>query len=174
MALISDLDEVKKRANNRRDDFEVMMYQLQEDDDLEDVTIDTVVSQIAEPIVSSIDCTLCANCCRNLDVQVGEDDLERLATGIDVPISEIRQHVEIVDFNDPDIAGIFKAKPCAFLKGKLCSVYAHRPTSCQDYPQFTPDFRWMLGWMIEGAHLCPIIYNVLDSMTNYVDDLQRS
>src|SRR5690606_12188838 len=109
----------------------------------------------------------------NLDVQLGEDDLQRLADGLNVPMEKIYHFVDIIPSDDPDIIGIFKPKPCAFLKGNLCSVYAHRPTACSDYPQFTPDFRWMLNWMIEGAQLCPIIYNVLDAMHEKVDALQR-
>jgi uncharacterized protein len=170
--LITDLEKIKELAKQRYDEFDVMRYQLQYDDDLTDEQIDSVVAVIAKPIVEAIDCTQCANCCRNLDVQLGEDDLQGLSEGLHIPLGKIRQHVEIQSSDDPDIIGIFKAKPCTFLKGKLCSVYAHRPTSCSDYPQFTPDFRWTLNWMINGAHLCPIIYNVLDAMLNEVNKLQ--
>lgn len=170
---ITDLEQIKVLAKQRYDEFDVMRYQLQYDDDLSDEQIDSVVDAIAKPIIEAIDCTECANCCRNLDVQLGADDLEQLSKGLVIPISEIRQHIEIQDSADPDIIGIFKPKPCAFLKGNLCSVYPHRPTSCADYPQFTPDFRWTLNWMIDGAHLCPIIYNVLDVMINEVEKMQR-
>lgn len=171
--MIIGLDEIKVLAEQRKDEFDVMRYQLQYDDDLQDEDIDALAESVAQPIIAAIDCTKCANCCRNLDVQLGEDDLQRLAEGLNVPIEAIRQHVELIPSDDPDIVGIFKPKPCAFLTGNLCSVYAHRPTACRDYPQFTPDFRWMLNWMIEGAHLCPIIYNVLDVMVAKVDGLQR-
>ncbi|MEL6404553.1 MAG: YkgJ family cysteine cluster protein [Chloroflexota bacterium] len=169
----TDLDALKQRADSKRDAFEVMMYQLQDDDDLSDEKIDTLADKIATPIINAIDCTTCANCCRSLDVQLGDDDLARLANGIDVPLDKIKTHVAVQDNDDPDIIGTFAEKPCAFLDGKLCSVYAHRPTSCRDYPQFTPDFRWMLSWMINGAHLCPIIYHVLVAMVDEVDNLQR-
>lgn len=171
--MIIALDEIKVLGEKRRDEFDVMRYQLQYDDDLREEDIDALAESVAQPIIAAIDCTQCANCCRNLDVQLGEDDLQRLAEGLNMPIEAIRQHVELIPSDDPDIVGIFKPKPCAFLKGNLCSVYAHRPTACRDYPQFTPDFRWMLNWMIEGAHLCPIIYNVLDVMVTKVDALQR-
>ncbi|MGJ3238262.1 MAG: YkgJ family cysteine cluster protein [Anaerolineae bacterium] len=174
MTLVTDLNEIAQLADQQRDAFEVMLYQLQDDDDLSDETIDARADAIARPIIDAIDCTECANCCRNLDVQLGEDDLERLANGIHIPISTLReQQVQVQDADDPDIIGIFKPKPCAFLQGKLCTVYTHRPTSCRDYPQFTPDFRWMLNWMIEGAGLCPIIYNVLVAMRDETDALQR-
>lgn len=171
--LITDLDKLKHLVDEKRDAFEVMRYQLQDDEDLDDAVIDALVDKIAAPIIDIIDCTACANCCRSLDVQLGNDDLERLAAGLDVPLDNIATHVAVKAYDDPDIVGIFAPKPCAFLEGNLCSVYAHRPTSCRDYPQFTPDFRWMLEWMINGAHLCPIIYNVLVAMLKEVDDLQR-
>lgn len=173
MALITDLAILPSLAQQHRDTFEVMLYQLQEDEDLSDKVIDALADSVAQPIVDAIDCKTCGNCCKNLDVQLGDDDLERLANGVDIPISEIRTSVAIQAHGDPDIVGIFADKPCRFFDGNLCTVYEHRPTSCQDYPQFTPDFRWMLGWMIEGAHLCPIIYNVLLEMSTKVDDLQR-
>lgn len=172
MALITDLEQLPILAQQHRDAFEVMLYQLQDDDDLSDARIDNLANSVAEPIVKAIDCTTCGNCCRHLDVQLGEDDLERLASGIDVAIREIREKVTVQEQDDPDIVGIFTSQPCSFLDETLCTVYENRPTSCRDYPQFTPDFRWMLGWMIEGTHLCPIIYNVLLAMTQKVDALQ--
>lgn len=173
MPLITDLEQIKQLAADKKDAFEVMRYQLQDDNDLTDTIIDDFVDAIAKPIIDAIDCTKCANCCRHLDVQLGEDDLERLSDGIHISLDNIQTYVEVQDKDDPDIVGIFKTKPCAFLEGKMCTVYSHRPTACHDYPQFTPDFRWMLNWMIEGADLCPIIYNVLDIMVTKTDDLQR-
>lgn len=172
--LITDLAEIKILAEKRYDDFEVMLYRLQYDEDLTDEQIDCVVDAIAKPIVDAIDCRECANCCRNSDIQLGEDDLEHLSKGVDIPLGQIHQQVEIQVSDDPDIVGIFNSKPCIFLKNNLCSVYVHRPTSCRDYPQFTPDFRWRLKWMIGDTHLCPIIYNVLNVMLGEVDKLQSS
>lgn len=172
-AFITDLDTVKARAQARHDDFEVMRYQLQGDDDLNDARIDKLVDMIAAPIVAAIDCTTCANCCRHLEVQLGEDDIIRLAEGLGISHQQAEAQIAMQPMNDPDIIGTFAAKPCPFLDGKLCRVYAHRPTACRDYPQFTPDFRWMLNWMIAGAHLCPIIYHVLVAMCDQTDALQR-
>lgn len=173
--LITDLETIKRLASQRHDEFDVMRYQLQDDDDLTDEEIDALVDSLAVPIVAAIDCKQCANCCRGLTVQLGEDDIALLATGTGTsPESIKRRYVDSESCSDDaDIVGTFRHKPCAFLKGKLCSVYAHRPEACRAYPQFTPDFRWMLNWMIDGAGLCPIIYNVLDAMAARVDDLQR-
>jgi len=171
--LITDLEQIKLLAEAKRIEFEVLRYQLVEDDDLSDEEIDAAVERAAAPVIDAIDCTQCANCCRSLTVQLGMDDVERLAAGTgETPQGVLANHIQLAD-DDPDIVGTFRQKPCAFLQGKLCSVYEHRPESCRAYPEFTPNFRWMLEWTIPGAALCPIIYNVLDAMTEVADDLQR-
>lgn len=172
MTIITDLDEVKRRAAEQRDAFEVMRWQLVEDDDLTDAQIDAWVADIAAPIIAAIDCKQCANCCRNLTVEVGIDDAERLAAGLQIPLAAlINRHIDQV--NKPDDAwGVIAAKPCPFLRETLCSVYEHRPEACAAYPALTPDFRWLLDYYIESAALCPIIYNVLAAAEKEVDALQ--
>lgn len=170
--IITDLDTIRQLAQQRFDEFEVMRYQLELDDDIVDEQIDALVDSIAKPIVEAVDCTKCGNCCRSLDVYLTPQDAEQLALGIDIPLDQILdQHV---DQNTAKLVhewGQFKQKPCAFLKGNLCSIYTYRPETCRTYPVFTPDFRWTLEDIIQGAEICPIIYNVLNEVVKQVDDL---
>jgi uncharacterized protein len=173
--LITDLSDIARLAQERHDEFEVVRYMLEQDDDLTDAKLDARIDEIAAPIIAAIDCTQCANCCRSLNVYLTTQDAQRLAAGIDVPIDNIL--TEYVDRNTAQSEGEwgkFRAKPCAFLKGKLCSVYEHRPEACRLYPQFTPDFRWVLEDMNEGAALCPIIYNVLSQVADQIDDIIKN
>lgn len=173
MSYITDLDTIQQLAAQRYDAFEVMRWQLIEDDDLTDEQIDAAVEAIAVPIIAAIDCTQCANCCRNLPVEVGHDDAEKLAEGLNLPVETvITRYIDREDKPD-DAWGVIATKPCPLLKDKRCSVYAHRPESCAAYPAVTPNFRWLLAYFIRGAALCPIIYNVLDAMLDEVDRLQR-
>lgn len=154
--------------------FEVMRYQLQYDDDLEDTRLDAFVQDVARPIIASIDCRQCGNCCRSLDVYLQETDVERLSAGTLLPLDAIMDsYVDIEVAYTEGEWGKFRQKPCAFLRGSLCSVYAHRPTTCREYPVFTPEFRWTLDDLIDGATICPIIYNVLIQMLKHVDDITR-
>jgi len=170
--LITDLETIKKRATERYDEFEVMRYMLELDDDITDEQLDKLVDDIAEPIVEAIDCTQCGNCCRSLNVYLVPNDVQRLSDGIDIPLSDIVERY--IDKPSAEIFGewgTFKQQPCGFLNGKLCTVYEHRPETCRTYPVFTPDFRWTLQDTIEGASGCPIIYNVLSEMIKKVDKL---
>jgi Fe-S-cluster containining protein len=168
-ALEVDLTRIAELAAARHDEFEVLLYQLQNDDDIDDAKLDRVVEEIATPIRRAIDCTKCANCCRSIDIFIVPEDIEILAQGTGHTIMEVMtQFVE-----NPDGGDEMKLKscPCRFLKGKLCSVYEHRPESCRSYPAFTPEFRWTLENTIQGASICPIIYNVLSELVERVDSL---
>lgn len=169
--LVRDLDRVERLAAARRDDFEVLRHLLELNAELDDAQIDAWVAPIADPIAAAIDCRECANCCRSLDVYVDERDARRLAAGLNQPLDAVLCHIDRKAAEPLGEWGRFKRKPCPFLSGRLCSVYAHRPASCRSYPAFTPDFRWTVGMLIDGAHLCPIIYNLLAALCERVDEL---
>lgn len=165
MALLStDLAYIAAQAQVNLDDNEAFRYYV-EDDELSDAELDTLVTQIAQPIIDAIDCTQCANCCRCLDVYLTPQDAQRLSEGLLAPLAQIE--TTYLDRARAQAAGewsMFKARPCAFLAGKRCTIYPYRPESCRAYPEFTPDFRWQLGHILEGYGLCPIIYNVIEAM----------
>ncbi len=171
---ITDLDQIRQLAGQRRDDFEVLRYLLEADDDLDDIELDALVERIAAPIIAAVDCKQCANCCRSLDVYLTESDAQRLTDGIQIPVDEIiTRYIDRESATQVGEWGRFRARPCAFLNDTLCSVYPHRPESCRLYPVFTPDFRWTLTDTIQGAGSCPIIYNVLVALLDEVDSLVR-
>ncbi len=173
MAIITDLEMIRTRAEANADAYAVMGYMLARDP-IPDDALDALVDAITEPVEAAIDCTQCANCCRSLDVYLTPDDAARLADGIDVPVGAI-----LADYVARDAAqavgewGMFQQSPCAFLAGKHCSVYPHRPETCRTYPALTPDFRWTLADTIQGAGLCPIIFNVLNRMLDVTERLSR-
>lgn len=165
MQLVTDLDQLYRLAQARADEFDVLRWQLQLDDAITDAELDAWVERVAAPIVAAIDCTQCANCCRMLTVGLEPPDLPRLAQGVDLPEDQmIAQYVDFETAAQVDEWAVLRHKPCAFLHGRKCTIYAHRPLVCRLYPQFTPDFRWTLEQMTSGAALCPIVYNVLDAV----------
>jgi len=175
MTLITDLDEIKTLVAQRQDEFEVMRYMLQLDDDLNDTQLDKLIDTIATPIIEAIDCTQCANCCRSLDVYLTQSDASNLAAHLDIPLRDITlQYIDTDTAPAVEEWGKFRHQPCALLDGKRCAVYTHRPDTCRRYPQFTPDFRWVLDDLIEGAAVCPIIYNVLSEVAQQADDIIKN
>src|SRR5688500_17217374 len=84
--IVTDLHEIRRRAAQRHDEFEVMRYMLELNEDLSDANLDSLVDTVAAPIIAAIDCTRCANCCRSLDVALNPADADRLAQGINIPL----------------------------------------------------------------------------------------
>ena len=165
MALVTDLDEIRRLAAERFEEFDAMRQMFEFNGTLDDDAVDTLVEEIARPIIAAIDCKQCANCCRVLDVCLIPTDIDRLSTALDISIDDV-----VTRYANEDMGAVhgewavIPAKPCPFLKGKLCSIYEHRPHACRLYPQFTPDFRYNMEDTIEGAAYCPIIYNTLSEL----------
>jgi uncharacterized protein len=170
--LITNLDEMRQLASEKRAAFEAMRYALEFDETRTDEELDALVDEIAAPIVAAIDCTQCANCCRSLDVCLVPNDVDNLSAALLIPIEDI-----ITNYADEDLGekhgewAVIPQKPCPFLGGNLCTIYAHRPESCRIYPQFTPDFRYNLEDTIEGTFFCPIIYNVLNELVDHIEPI---
>ncbi|MCS6835147.1 MAG: YkgJ family cysteine cluster protein [Anaerolineae bacterium] len=164
-----NLAQIAALALARRDEFEVLMYRLQDDDDLDDARLDQQIEALAAPIVAAIDCTQCANCCRHLRVYLEPEDTQRLANGLSLSQEALEDYLERSQAQQAGEWASLRLVPCAFLRDSMCSIYPHRPNACRLYPQFTPDFRWVLGDLLEGARLCPIIYHVLDALSQQID-----
>ncbi|HVU10578.1 MAG TPA: YkgJ family cysteine cluster protein [Phototrophicaceae bacterium] len=170
--VITNLDEVRRLAAERRADFDALRAALEFDGTLTDEALDELVERIAAPIIAAIDCKQCANCCRVLDVCLVPPDIDRLSTALNISIDEV-----VDRYADEELGAVqgewavIPVKPCPMLRGNLCSIYAHRPHACRIYPQFTPDFRYNMEDTIEGASYCPIIYNVLSELAARVDSL---
>lgn len=164
--LITDLDTIRRLAERRAPEFEALRVRLENDETLDDGELDALIDGIAQPIIDGIDCKTCANCCRTAQVALRIQDVARLSKALLIPPSQIiTHHVNKERGAEVGEWGTLKAQPCPFLNGNLCSVYEHRPESCAIYPEFTPDFRWTLWDSIDGAGTCPIIYNVLDAVS---------
>ena len=168
--LITDLDEIRRLTAERHATFDALREALEFDGTLTDEALDSLVDDLAGPIAAAIDCKQCANCCRSLDVCLVPTDIDRLSTALLIPVEDvIDRYADETRGQEQGEWAIIPAHPCPFLRGKLCSIYAHRPHACRIYPQFTPDFRYNLEDTIEGAAFCPIIYNVLSTLVERVE-----
>jgi Fe-S-cluster containining protein len=170
--VITNLDEVRRLAEERRERFEAMREALEVDETISDDALDALIEEIAQPIIAAIDCKQCANCCRALDVCLVPPDIDRLSTALHISIDEV-----VTRYADEDLGAVqgewavIPVKPCPMLRGNLCSIYEHRPHSCRIYPQFTPDFRYNMEDTLNSAAYCPIVYNTLSELAARVDPL---
>ena len=123
--------------------------------------------KLAEGIEEQIDCTQCANCCREGEAGVTQRDIEKLAKFIGVSHEEFRNQFTMQAEDGELILKRTAGVGCVFLKDNLCTVYDARPRSCVGYPHLARgdgslDSRMWL--MPERAPYCPIVYNWLEAV----------
>jgi hypothetical protein len=117
---------------------------------------------------AGIDCTSCANCCRQVKPSFSEEEVERLARRLK---TERQRFIE--EYLEPTEARSEKpwqtrTLPCPFLQGNLCTVYEDRPAECSEYPYlYKPHLTSRTVARLERTSTCPIIYEV-------IEDLKRS
>jgi len=87
MATKIDLQHIK-RMGIEREDENLSFRAFLKSHDLPSTEIDAIVHEITEEVVSQIDCTKCANCCKQIRPVLDKDDVSRFALGVNIPVSE--------------------------------------------------------------------------------------
>ncbi len=124
--------------------------------------IDETVQALNSKVSGEIDCTVCANCCRELQPHLEEKDVARVAAALDLSVMQTKKRYLV---KDPDRSYRFSSKPCPLLSGTKCSIYKSRPADCSEYPHLNkPDFLGGSIGVIENYRVCPIVYNVYEQL----------
>jgi len=103
--------------------------------------IDRRVFETTRRVWAGIDCTACANCCREMRPTFSEEEIDRVACRLGIERQQfIETYLERSESNSEN-PWQPRAIPCPFLKDNLCSVYEERPAECSGYPYlYKPDF----------------------------------
>ncbi len=158
--IVTDLSKIEKISQEEDDEnwqFRDFLKKLNPE------KIDETVQHLLQKITPLIDCTICANCCQQLEVTLTEEDLVKLTEHLKTPIYQFINHYLIEDAEAPQF--IFKQQPCPFLKDNLCVEYAVRPQTCRNYPHLEKKyFSARLRTIINNCEICPIVFNVFENL----------
>jgi uncharacterized protein len=163
MAIKVDLEYIKEMGTEReRENWEFRTFLKQHT--LTSREIDAIVHEIVDEVTSQIDCTKCANCCKQIKPVLDEEDVSKFAQGLKVPVSEFDEQYLCADDENPSKHN-FNELPCPFLKKDQCTNYDHRPKECRSYPHLhKKDFVSRLWGVVENYELCPIVFNVYEQL----------
>ena len=122
---------------------------------------------IAQEIERQIDCTQCANCCRQMMVEVTPEEIESIAAALGVTVQELmRQHIAPEPGDSRQKVMRTEHGGCTFLNGNLCSIYEARPAACREFPHVAVGAH-TLGARMESisrhASVCPILYYSIEA-----------
>lgn len=127
--------------------------------------IDSQSEQFARSAAAAMDCRSCAACCRENCIPLSEPEIERLASLKKLEASEFeRQFMTRDDDGQPAL----DARPCPFLLGRSCAIYAHRPEACRGYPYPGGHVASEMTGIIERAGVCPIVAATLEAMKDFL------
>ncbi len=130
---------------------------------LDSKEVDKYVHRLHREISNKIDCTECGNCCNNLRPLLTDRELKYLSDLENIDLSEfITKYVEIDTFEN---IKYLKDTPCRYLKNNKCIIYHNRTNDCKSYPHtHKVDFTSRTLGAIENYEICPIVYNLYESL----------
>jgi Fe-S-cluster containining protein len=123
--------------------------------------VDRLFHRLQAEVGAEIDCTECANCCREMSPTLRPKDVDRLARRLGMPHGQFRAtHLEA-----KEDGLVFARTPCPLLDGNRCSCYRDRPKDCRSYPHLQKKHMTtrLLG-VIGNASVCPIVFSVLERL----------
>jgi Fe-S-cluster containining protein len=161
MKLETDPETVMRLAAEREEEnWKFRSFLKSIDIGIED--LDAIVHKHYEDISGQIDCTSCANCCREVRIGLTGDDVARLASGLKISDDELIERFLAAD-EDGELA--FNTLPCPLLKGNLCIAYDHRPEACRSYPHLhRNEFVFRLMQAAHNCSVCPFVFNVVERL----------
>ncbi len=123
-------------------------------------TVDANVHELNKSISTQIDCINCANCCKQLEPGLEQAEMEVLAAQQNMLPEDFKsRHVQF----DGDTL-FLKTKPCMFLHECKCTAYTIRPKACADYPHLNQKDMKYKRSLWENYGICPIVFNVVESL----------
>ena len=160
-----DLVQIRALAGAKEDEnWEFRMF-TKTRCSLDPEEMDRQVREVTKRVWAGIDCTTCANCCREVRPTFSEEDVARLSRRLGVTLEEFV--LRYLERTGPDEENPWRtrSKPCPFLDSNRCGVYEDRPADCRGYPYlYEPKFVSRTMGMIERTHTCPIVYEVFEEL----------
>ena len=162
MKLETDLNKIKKLSEqNHQANWNFRSFLKGYDATIE--KMDSIVYELYQRISSEIDCTDCANCCKEIQPVLDQEDIKRCCESFVISVPQFKKKYIKPDTEPGKF--VFKEKPCPFLKNNLCSIYAHRPKDCHSYPHLhKKEFVFRLWGVVENCSICPIVFNVYEQL----------
>jgi len=160
-----DLVQIRTQAEKKEDENYRFRQFLKGKCKLEPGEIDERVFAATRRVWAGIDCTQCANCCREVHPTFSEEEVDRLARRFAMTRQQFIEAYLQRSEPDDDNPWTTRTKPCPFLKDNLCSVYEDRPADCSGYPYlYKPHFVSRTLGMIGRTFTCPIVYEVMEEL----------
>ena len=158
--IVRDPERVRHLATEKRDENESLRRFLKGEGPPPQI-VDRLFHRLRVEVSAEIDCTECANCCRQMSPVLRPGDIERLSRRLQVPNPQFR----VSHLREEADGFVFARTPCPLLDGNRCSCYRDRPDDCRSYPHLQKKhMTTRLFGVIDNASVCPIVFSVLERL----------
>jgi len=134
----------------------------------------SILLRVSAEVAGKIDCTKCANCCKEMGPRLSKRDVGTISQFLGfTPEMVVSKYLK----ERKDKAGEYLASkiPCPFLKKNRCSIYKVRPKGCKSYPHIKNAESILRLVDIAGkSSICPIIAGVMDQLKAEISNTLRS
>lgn len=162
--MIPDLVQIRALAKKKEDENWDFRQFVKTQSPLNPDEMDQEVWEITKRVWAGIDCTKCANCCRDVQPTFSEEEVNRLAQRLGMT-SEQFVHNYLKRSENTENPWQTRTTPCPFLESNRCSVYEDRPADCKNYPYlYEPEFVFRTTGMISRTFTCPIVFEVFEEL----------
>ena len=157
--IITDRDCISKSADENYEEnvsFRAFLKQV------DDTFLDEKVHHLNNIISPQIDCTKCGACCRQLMINVTDEEKIAVANHLNISPLQFKE-----DYLEESMQGklIINTIPCHFLSDSKCSIYENRFSECRAFPHLhESNFKGRLFGTLVHYAMCPIIYNVIEQL----------
>lgn len=161
---------VEALATRKQEENYSLRSYLKRQDRLSEEEVDQLVCDVTRRVWAGFDCATCANCCKEVDTSVTDQDIQRLAAALGLSQEDFRSRyidgqVSPEECDGDVVLWRMRSRPCPFLKDNKCIVYEARPDECRGYPYlFEPKFSFRTLGMIERTFSCPVVYQVFEEL----------
>ena len=166
--LITDRDFIKQQAEIKEEENDAFRSYLNA---LNGQELDEKVHRINKTITPQIDCTVCGACCRQLMINVTEEEKIAVANHLNLSPEKFKE-----GYLEESMQGklIINTIPCHFLADSKCNIYESRFTECRAFPHLHENnFQGRLFGTLVHYAMCPIIYNVIEELKVEVGFIQN-
>lgn len=125
--------------------------------------LDNLFHQAHEEVFETMDCLQCANCCKTTSPIFRDADVRRIAKHLRMKDAEF---ITMYLKTDEDFDMVLTSSPCPFLESdNRCSIYAHRPLACREYPHTNrKHMHQILSITEKNSRICPAVSQILDKI----------
>ncbi len=165
----TNLQTIKLLAQERQDENDRFRSFLKGKDGAK---IDERVQRLNKAVEVSIDCTACGNCCKSFMISIEKEELDNVANFLQTPVETIKE--KYIEESEGG-AMLISAIPCHFLGGTKCTVYEARFSVCREFPHLhQPDFICRLFNVMQHYSICPIVFNVVETLKDELKFIDRN